>query len=264
MTLIYGNYYWARKDQVAQRAYCSLCNSENRPLRSYTAREVGHVYWIPLMPWGRRRIVRHCLTCKQFYIFRATGKKLEGEIEAQRELIYARIGSDPDVTVADVSTLAHLGDFEGVQRVIQGLDEQGDPSAALARAWVAGLRENADEAREQFDLALATMDLQACVRYWLSRFLFQQKQDEEACEQLDQAATLDSRYDDVQLLQDMIQARKHTKDWDNLAVIMNHAVARRPKLGRERWFAKLHTKACRKSGRPAEGTWPHARIEPGP
>jgi hypothetical protein len=62
----------------------------------------------------------------------------------------------------------------------------------------------------------------------------------------------------------MIQARKHTKDWDNLAVIMNHAVARRPKLGRERWFAKLHTKACRKSGRPAEGAWPHARIEPGP
>ena len=256
--IVSGSYYRGRKQQIIDRSYCSICERENRPLRSYSAWEIGHFMFIPLMPWGRVRIFCSCLTCQHHYKFSLKGKRLKAAIEQQRKDAFARLGKDLYETLNDVAGLAHLGDFEGVRSLLEKLDDHGQAARTLGEARFLALQGRASEAESNFQKALKADPSSGTPDFWLGQFLLTQKRDEEAIAQLQRAAQLNPHYEYFGLLRDFSLARKQRKNWHGLAVIMSEMARRQPDMTKDRKFARLYAKACRKSGRIAETSNPYA------
>lgn len=261
MILIYGNYHWGKKDCVSDRAYCSICGRANRPLRSYTAWEVGHAMFVPLMPWGRIRVVRHCLTCKQFYKYAIKGRRLKTAQQEQRDDALERVGQDIDQTLSDLASLAHLGDFEGAQLVLDQLAVRNEAEHALAEARFMGLCGDPERAERNFAKAIHLMPESSKAYFWFGQFLLIQERDEEAVTQFRCAGESDSDEGTTCLLEDFVQVRKQQKNWDGLAAVMAELARRRPDSLDNRKFAKLYSKACRKSGRVAQVVNPYRRTQ---
>ena len=192
MVLIYGNYHWGKKDRISDRAYCGICGRSNRPVRSYTAWEVGHAMFVPLVPCGRIRVVRHCLTCKRFYMFALKGRRLKTAVQEQRADALGRVGQNLDQALSDLASLAHLGDFEGAQAVLDQLAVRDEAAHALAEARFMGLCGDAERAERSFAKAihLRPRSSQAC--FWFGQFLLIHERDEEAIAQLRCAGELGS------------------------------------------------------------------------
>ena len=258
MVFIYGSYHWDKKDRVFDRAYCSICGRENRPVCSYTAWEVGQVMFVPLMPWGRIRVVGHCLTCKQFYKFSLKGRRLKAATDEQRTDAFAGMGQDINQTLADLAGLAHLGDFEGVQSLLDELANQGKASHALAEARFLALQGDAESAKSSFLKSLEADPSFGAADFWFGRFLLVQERDEEAIAHLQRAAALNQNYECFGSLEDFVQVRKQQKNWDGLATIMAEMARLQPDMTNDRRFGKLYSKACRKSGRDTMIANPYA------
>lgn len=62
MIIVWGNYYLGKSEQVERTDTCEHCGRRSR-LRSYTAREWFHLYYIPLIPLSTWRIMDHCSKC---------------------------------------------------------------------------------------------------------------------------------------------------------------------------------------------------------
>jgi len=258
MIIVFGTYLWPKTQRVSDRAYCSICERECRPLTSYSAWEVAHLMFIPLIPWGRVRVVCYCMTCQNCYRFSLNGRKLKAAIDARRREAFARVGRGINNTLNDVEALTHMGDFEGVQSLLDALDSQGGASRALAEARFLSLQGNAQEAESHFRQALEANPSSGTPDFWLGHFLLMQERDEEAVEQLQRAVQLNPDYEYFSLLQEFSQTRKYRKNWHGLAVLMGEMVRRHPDVTADRKFAKLYAKACRKSGRIGETTNPYA------
>lgn len=261
MLLVYGIYHWGRKDQVFDRAYCSICGQANRPIRSYTTWEVGHAMFVPLMPWGRIRVVRHCLTCKRLYKYAIKGRRLKTAIQEQREDALGRVGQDLDQTLSDLAMLAHLGDFEGARSVLDQLAIQSKAAHALAEARFLALCGDAEGAEQSFAKAIQLDPESGMASFWFGQFLLVWERDEEAVAQLRRAGELDSDESVIGLLQDFVKARKQGKNWNGLSVLMEDLARRLPDSLDNKTFAKLYLKACRKSGRAAQVVNPYGRTQ---
>lgn len=67
--LIYGTNTYFRSNKVTQYGFCSLCNSYAK-MRSYTAMPFFHLYFIPVIPIGKRkRNHKLCSKCNQCQAF---------------------------------------------------------------------------------------------------------------------------------------------------------------------------------------------------
>ena len=249
MVIWFGSYHLRKKRQVFDRDTCTICGQPNRPLRSYTAFELGHAYWIPLMPWGRARIARSCLTCKRLHKFAPKGRRLREAIEMTREDALAGVGGDVDLAMGFVAQLAHLGDFEGVDQLLSAWGERDPSVRALGGARFLGLTGDADAAVAAFEGALKKDPVRGAVHYWFGRYLLVLGRDEEAVAQLARAAEASPAYDDLGLLADLSVARECDKDWHGMAVLLDEIVRRRVEVLDDRSFARRYAKACRKAGR---------------
>jgi hypothetical protein len=61
MILIHGTYHWARRRKAYRGDFCLSCQSFV-VAEQYRMFDVGHLFWIPLLPLGFRRRW-HCTTC---------------------------------------------------------------------------------------------------------------------------------------------------------------------------------------------------------
>jgi tetratricopeptide (TPR) repeat protein len=260
MILIYGCYHWGKKGCVSDRTFCPICGRDNRPIRSYSAWEVGHAMFVPLMPWGRIRVVGHCLTCKRFYKFVLTGRKLKAVIEEQRTEALARVGRDIDQTLSDLASLAHLGDFDGPQSILDRLAGQGEAEHALAEARLMSLLGDVTRAEESYLKALQLDPETGRPGFWFGQFLLIHERDEEAVVQLRRAGEVTPGDGHLALLWDFVHVRKQQKNWHGLTTIMTEIVRSHPDAVDDKWFAKLYVKACRKSGRAPEETNPYTQL----
>jgi len=180
------------------------------------------------------------------------GRRLKAAIDAQRQDAFARVGQDINHTLHDVASLTHLGDFEGVQSLLEKLDSQGRTARALAEARFLSLQGNAPEAELSFQKALRADPSSGTPDFWFGQFLLAQERDEEAISQLQRAARLNPDYEYFVLLQDFNQVRKQRRNWHGLATIMTEMARLQPDVTTDWKFTKLYAEACKKSGRIVE------------
>ena len=256
--VIEGASHLFKKRKVSERATCPHCGCENRVLRSYSAWEFFHAMFIPLVPLGTVRAVLHCPTCLQFYKFALKGRKLKAAVAERREAAFSRPGDDVNATLDDVAAMAHLGDFEGVQSLLEKLTSTGAAASIMSEARFLDLQGFAGEAEVRFREAVDVDASSGTARFWLGRFLLHQGEDAEAVATFRQAAEISPDCQYLALLEGMIDLRKRQKKWDGLATIMAEALCLCPDMANERAFSKLFAKACRKSGRAMDISNPYA------
>ncbi len=260
MVFVSGIYHWGKKDYIFDRAYCSFCGRTNRPIRSYTTWEVAHVMFVPLMPWGKIRVVCQCLTCKSFFRLYFKGRKLKSAVEKQRDDALKHVGQNIDQTLEDIAFLAHLGDFEGAQSILDELTARDESGYALAEARLLALRGEVEKAECSFHRAVKLDSESGMPNYWFGHFLLIQERDEDAVVHLRRAYELSASEDCIVLLKDFIHVRKQQKNWHGLATIMTEIKYLAPDAISDKRSAKLYSKACRKSGRNLDIANPYAQV----
>jgi hypothetical protein len=78
MLVVYGNYYLSQRCVAFRNDYCRQCKAERLSLQ-FRAFEIGHIFWIPLLPKGfLRRWV--CTTCSRdpHFVVTSNGVKWAG------------------------------------------------------------------------------------------------------------------------------------------------------------------------------------------
>ncbi len=260
MVIVFGVYNLGKSHRVVDRAYCDICGATNRPVVSYSAWEFAHVMFVPVIPLGKNRIFRKCGTCNQHYKIPLKGDKLTMAVDEVRREALATIGGGIDATLAYVAELAHLGDFEGTESVIEALGKQDQAGRALAEARFLSLKGDDKNAEASFRRAAELDQSSGAPNYWFGHFLLSRQRDGEAVEQLRQAAGLCGDYEYADMLSDFHLARKHHKNWDGLATLMAELARLRPDMLEDKSFAKLHAKAHKKTGRVAGSGNPYSQA----
>src|ERR1043166_8115517 len=57
-----GTWYWGKKTVHARVGQCEFCNSFNE-LRSYETTLYFVVFYIPIIPLGKKRVINECVRC---------------------------------------------------------------------------------------------------------------------------------------------------------------------------------------------------------
>jgi len=215
--------------------------------------------FVPFFPLGTIRGVLSCPTCMRLYRYALKGRKLKAAIAKRRETALGRVGEDLKTTLEDVAQMAHLGDFEGVESLLQELANGEGAACALARARFLELQRRTEEAEACLREAVKTDVSSGAPQFWLGRFLLNQGRDAEAVRELRQAAELSHEYRYLDVLESLIKLRKRQKQWGGLAAIMAEILRLEPGRANTGSFSKLFTKACRKSGRVVDAQNPYAQ-----
>lgn len=248
MVVIFGTYALGKKDLVEERRTCPHCGKPNRRVQSRTAWQCVHIYWIPVFPAGRTRVVMQCLACKKSYMLNLKSKKLDRAIEATLGDARASLTDGSDV-IDHLNSLTHLGVFQTVEGLLDELDGRNDQTLArLARASYCAIRGLSQQAQEHYEAAVSgDADGAAALAY--GKFLLAAQRDEEAINMLRRAAQLNPQYEYRQVLADFIPVRQHYKNYNGLAVIMEEIVRIDPTAKDDKKFARLLHRALAKAGR---------------
>lgn len=255
-----GDMHLFKKRRILEWGTCPHCGRENRALRSHSTWQFFHAMFIPLIPMGTIRAVLCCPSCFTFHTFALKGRKLKAAIAEQREEALARVGEDLDTTLQDVAAMAHLGDFEGVESLVEQLSGNGDDGAAvLVEARFLDLQGRAEEAEARFRDALKFDAYPGAPRFWFGRFLLYEGREAEAIAEFQQAAEESPEYPYIDMLVSLIELRRRQKKWDALAAIMGEVLRMDPDLANTKSFSKLFAKAYKKSGRALNVPNPYAQ-----
>lgn len=65
MLIIFGKRFGKKHNISSEGGQCRLCGSFSN-LKSYEANKYFHLYWIPLIPLGKKRVDSHCSKCDQY------------------------------------------------------------------------------------------------------------------------------------------------------------------------------------------------------
>lgn len=63
MLLVWGAKNYSRSDVMVRRGTCDACGYAGR-FQDYNASRFGHLYYIPLIPLGRKRVLSECPNCR--------------------------------------------------------------------------------------------------------------------------------------------------------------------------------------------------------
>jgi hypothetical protein len=229
---------------------------------SYDGRKWGHLYFIPIIPDGRRvRVLRECKSCqKGFHIPLET---LPGIVESiQKTLIDAVVAigaKENEMTVnghslsvvsvlgANISDAYCLGGESEVRLLLENLKSiKADKELLLAEAKAAEVRGDLKNAEAKFG-ELATRSTHPVILYQAARFFQDQAR-------IPEAIALGERVEsmlpaDLNVKQLLIDGYTAQKEWTKLALTYENCFLLAPELKQQKPIAKAYQKACKKAGR---------------
>lgn len=256
MIIFYGSSHFCKKRKVKEWMPCPHCH-RGSVMTSYTAFEWGHLYWIPLIPFGSVRAVLSCPACKKLYKFASDGKKREQAIANGRQHTREQMAAGQDV-VPDVAIMAHMGDFEGAEEFIVELRSAGNEMmASAANGRFLQLQGLSQPAEEEFLRALESDGTHPAAHYWFGRFLLDEGRDEEAISHL-RHVPHDGEYAWGPLLNILADRRRRQGDWPGAALMLDEMLRLDPNLAQDKHFAKAMEKAHHKTARADDAPNPYA------
>jgi tetratricopeptide (TPR) repeat protein len=261
--IIYGTRFYGKTDEVETQESCVHCGRYGK-LTSYTGRRFFHIYFIPLIPTGKRtRVTRQCPSCK-------TGQHLEvsqlpGLTESIRQQLqeitiaaaagetHFRFGGEEYAVLPSIFNLVpdayvYLGadETEEFLTLLRTNDAHLPTLFAEAKhAEIIGqtsLAENAyksieRESESQRELARLH---RAQMYFNLSRF----NDAAVLAEELDTAYPTD-----LTVKQLLLDIYSNTKEWEKLASTYEHCFTLNPGLWENKAFLKAYKKACKRCAR---------------
>jgi tetratricopeptide (TPR) repeat protein len=258
MLIVFGTTTVGKRDRIRVRTTCPHCGTVGALLQSYTTMECAHVYWIPLIPLGRRRLVMECPACKRGYKFNLRSAPHCNAIETTRQKA-AELArqADPQV-MGQIAMLTHLCDFEGAEAAIAQLQGAAPPALhSHAAAWYWELRGDADKADEHYRRAVEADDTGE-VWFEYGEFLLACSQDEQALEALRRAREMNPALDYLAPIHVAALARKQKKNFSAMLLLMDELVRLNPALMQDRRFAKQMATAQKKCGHVPDTDNPYA------
>lgn len=150
-----GNYY--KRDSVYRADICENCGSFQH-LHSYTCTPAGHVYWVPIIPLGSKRIMDQCPSCKAGReMSLGKWKKLRREevIPALEEL--HKDPSNRDVAERALGLVRQFGTPEEFNEAMEVIwpHYSNDPEMLAKLGWGMSRFHHRDEAMQMLDASLA-------------------------------------------------------------------------------------------------------------
>ena len=154
--IFFGSRNYYKHDSSFITDYCPSCNRYGY-LHSYTTVRCGHVYWVPVLPMGRKRIINQCSYCKEGLEIGLSDWKNVEELSAQ---YIERIKQDNllEEEVAEaLHTISMAGDKASFAPVAAPMLKKyaGNPSILKQLALVFDQFEMRDQAMSTYQRALA-------------------------------------------------------------------------------------------------------------
>jgi hypothetical protein len=140
-----GTGYYGRTNVSARHGRCELCNRD-ATLTSYDTREWFSVFFIPLIPMTKYRIMEQCSSCRRHR--RLEQEQFQQQLNEHLEPLRAAIRSNPSDAVAHEKLILALSGFRML-----------DQAETAGRAAVAALPQNAILNRTTGDILWMKGDL---------------------------------------------------------------------------------------------------------
>ncbi len=114
-----GTHYYGRRNAVARPATCSQCNNYGN-LVSYDTRLWFVVFFIPVIPLGRKRVIDQCPRCTRHYIMDLAKWEAQKQLDVSGAAEKFRDEPTPDAAIAvhqnlvGYQQMAEAAEFEGI------------------------------------------------------------------------------------------------------------------------------------------------------
>lgn len=149
MIIVYGESHFGKGEQSGLIDTCGFCGKRLR-LENFTARKFFTLYWLPIIPMARERVIRYCRSCKKYQA--VAFKNLSAAIAEMAEEGRRQLAANQPADVGGIAIqLGNLGRIEDGLALCAELRNSGHQMPAGMAASV--LHEMRD------DLALARQAL---------------------------------------------------------------------------------------------------------
>ncbi len=262
--IVYGSRMYFRKNRVVSFGKCDSCGKYGKQ-QNYDARKFGHLYFIPLVPEGKRvRVVGECAKCHVGTHLPVTnvGELQDATVDGvlkdcdrlragEREYADEHGKQDAAANVAGaVATVYRLAGKADAETLMQEVRGAGDATAtALAEASLCKVQGRVDDALQHYRLAEQASPESAVAVYLRGSLLASVGRPAEAAEPLERAAAMAP--DDAGITLELIDVHTANKQFGRAADLFDQAFAKVPALAGDKKFVKLYHKTCKKAGRPA-------------
>lgn len=264
--IVYGSRIYGRKDLVQGWGYCLNCGKYGKN-SSYTGRKWVHLYFIPLVPLGRRsRIVMECKKCSHglHYVAKdlpetirilreSTGGAMTALLAGEKKFNNNNTGNEEMASgflAGAVGLLLSLQEDDYLNILIGVMQEK---KLTFAYHMVLGasleFRGNLDAAVIAYKDAISydSDDAQAYIS--LGAAYVMKSEIEDAREAYEKALELSE--DKFQVIQILLGIYEDTKDYLKLAEAYEACFELVPGLSQDKKILKAYRKSCDRAGREA-------------
>ncbi|MBS0262347.1 MAG: tetratricopeptide repeat protein [Planctomycetes bacterium] len=246
-----GTHYYGRRNERSRQGRCRHCQ-QNGQLTSYDTRLFAVVFFIPVIPLGRKRIIDYCGSCSRHYVLSARQWEVNGQLNISDAM--SRFHNDPSLETALGAHAQMLSFFQydeaaGLRReALQKLPEDGELRASLAEQLFAF--DMHDEAAGLYAEAVKMRPDLPVARAGHARYLLEQGKLDEARELLDfMMVPGAAQIYPLQPLLVLIAELQRTGRHEEALELVPHVVEELPHLKDDHWFRKIVKAAERGAGR---------------
>jgi len=246
MVIIWGSRHYFRRDVLRERGVCEHCGQE-APLETFTARKMGHLYYVPLIPEGHERVIRLCRRCNRYSSLPVSALPAAIDETTAKATTHLDAG-EADGALGLVAALMYLGATDAAGEVLDRLEKGGHAKQAwIGRGVVAEKLGDMAQAADHYAAAVREDGRDASLRCMLADALMQADRAGAALEHLRQAASLAP--EDPHVRMQLLSCFETLGDLDGQIDTMQELIRRVPQLASDRKFQKRLRKLCRKAGR---------------
>ncbi len=262
--IIYGSQMYGKKDEVGGWGICPHCGNYAMN-KSYTGKKWGHIYFIPLIPMGKKvRVLQECSTCKMGSHIPLDKLEAMEQLwqtltqEALKSLLAGQTSFRFEgETVEAVPTLLNvMPNLLAVQQkklvelTLLALQKQGLTYAALLYEgqWEE-LKGKADAALANYQEAASQQPESSDPLLWQGQLLLATGQPAKARPVYEQAR--EKVKDPMEVLPHLLDIYENLQEHGAHADTLEEIFQRVPELKQEKSLKKRYKKVCKKAGRDA-------------
>lgn len=255
--IFYGEQHYFKKDVMREAGQCSFCG-RNAYLETFTARKMGYLYFVPLLPIAHERVIRMCPCCKRYRVIPAKtlGDRVQEVLTAIPNQVH---DGNVNNVIKAVYDLMFLGAIEEAHRLLDQIEKDGHEHLALiTRGDVYEMSLQYGDAARCYAEAVRLDGKDTQLRYRLAESLFNSKQPSEALAQY--AIIKEHMPRDLNIRQRMLDCYRVLGNIQGQMLIMNELLSISHQYASDKKFQKRYRKLCVKAGKVSDHTNPYAQT----
>ena len=245
-----GTHYYGKKNIHKRTGACSQCRRAGE-LTSYDTRLWFVVFFIPIIPLGRKRIVDYCRACTRHYAVDADKWETAKQLEISGALEKYRANPTPEDAIAAHQQLINFHQFDQAAEFRKSMHEKHGDNAKVQAYLGAALAHlgQLDESEKHFARALALRSDLPEARVGMAAGHVRAGKLDDARRLLDFLEKPgSSRLYSLEPLDKLARAYQKANRHDDALAIFATLQKELPKLAEAKWFRKLVASSEKLSG----------------